>query len=62
MGLHSKWTTGGLEFYQTGTTYIALRIPLTGHGFEFGESGNGFDVKIHGVKVLPSLINFTGRM
>jgi len=48
MGLHSKWTTGGLEFFQTGTTYNAFTIPVSGHPFQFGQQGEGFDVYFYG--------------
>ena len=48
MGLHSRWTTGGLEFFQAGTTYNAFTIPKTGHPFKFGEEGEGFDIYFYG--------------
>lgn len=48
MTIHSKWTTGGLEFYNTGTTSTALRIPAPNHAFAFGEQGVSFDVYFYG--------------
>lgn len=46
MALHSRWTTGGLEFYD-GTQTVCV-IPKTSETFEFGEQGEGIDIKMYG--------------
>lgn len=46
MSLHSKWVDGDLIFYD-GTQDI-MKVPKEGNVFEFGESGEGIDVKFYG--------------
>lgn len=56
MTVHSKWTTGGLEFYNTGTTSIEFRIPAPSHSFAFGEEGVSFDVYFYGATTGSHLL------
>lgn len=46
LSLHSRWTSGTLEFYDgTQTVFI---IPLTDGTMTIGEDGEGIDVKFYG--------------
>lgn len=54
MTLHSRWTSGTLEFYDgTQTVFI---IPLTDGTMAIGEDGEGIDVKFYGDTASSYLI------
>jgi hypothetical protein len=46
MALHSRWTSGELEFYDG--TQTVLIVPLTAGTLTVGEDGEGIDVKFYG--------------
>jgi hypothetical protein len=47
MTIRSQWTSGGLEFYPTGTTSISFTIPNAGQPELHGRDGAGFDQYIY---------------
>jgi len=54
LSLHSRWTDGKLEFYD-GTQTICI-IPGSTGTFEFGESGEGMDVRFYGDTTGKSML------